>query len=359
MKKLGLFLILSIAILALLPTCKKDNDDKDSQKYIPVLFTLEVSDITQKSAESGGKISDDGGSLIVARGVCWSIGQNPTINDNKTTDGIGRGSFISWLKDLEHQTTYFLRAYATNAYGTAYGNTVTFTTKDEFRPCPGISIVTDIDGNVYNTVQIGDQCWMKENLKTTHYRNGMPIEHLSDDSEWLSNFNGAYTWYDNDPSWKDIYGALYNWFAANNADGLCPSGWHVPTEAEWTKLVEYIISIGIIFNNINYKPGNALKSCRQVNSPSGGVCNTEEHPRWTYHPAHSGFDEFGFSGQPGGFRESDGFFSSMGGLGFWWSATEASSDIAWSYILSYNHGDAHRYFDFKVSGLSVRCLKDY
>ncbi len=223
--------------------------------------------------------------------------------------------------------------------------------------------VTDYDGNVYNTVLIGDQCWMKENLKTTQYRNGTPIEYPgTNNSAWQSNTTGAYAWYANNIDWKDSYGALYNWYAVNNPNGLCPKGWHVPSDAQWTQLVDYVVaqSFPNQWDNPN-GAGNALKSCRQVNSPLGGDCNTAVHPRWdedTWSPYHHGFDEFGFSGLPGGVRSDDGNFYSIGSNGNWWSSTEYSTNNAWFRDLYYYSGDVSRDYSDKANGFSVRCVKD-
>jgi uncharacterized protein (TIGR02145 family) len=222
----------------------------------------------------------------------------------------------------------------------------------------------DGDGNHYGVVTIGDQCWMKENLKTTQYRNGTPIEYPgADNTAWANDTIGAYAWYNNDINWKDSYGALYNWHAVNNTNGLCPTGWHVPSDAEWTLLIDYVVSQG--FPNQWDNPngaGNALKSCRQVNSPLGGDCNTTEHPRWEEDTwsgnNHHGFDEFGFSGLPGGFRYSSGNFYNVGGFGYWWSSTEDYTSYAWFRKLTCGDGSVDRFSDSKTSGFSVLCLRD-
>jgi len=223
----------------------------------------------------------------------------------------------------------------------------------------GVSTLTDIDGNVYNTILIGSQCWMKENLKTTHYRNGTPIEYPgSNNSAWEFNTTGAYAWYNNDISLKDSYGALYNWHAVNNANGLCPTGWHVPADADWTQLVDYVVAQGFPNNDVINGAGNALKSCRQANSPLGGDCNTSVHPRWNEHSTHHGFDEFGFSGFPGGLRSFFSFFHSLGNIGYWWSYTEYDWGSAWSLSLNYSFGNVGIFNLNKTNGFSVRCLKD-
>jgi uncharacterized protein (TIGR02145 family) len=226
------------------------------------------------------------------------------------------------------------------------------------QPCPGTPTVTDSDGNIYNTVLIGNQCWMRENLKTTKYRNGTPIENSTVNSEWQSNTSGAYAWYNNDISWKDSYGALYNWHAINNTNGLCPIGWHIPSDEEWSQLVYYLAYQGFPNSNQTIGAGNALKSCRQVNSPLGGDCSTSEHPRWTQNSAQYGFNEFDFSGLPGGGRYFNGEFSAIGSHGAWWSSTEDNFLDVWYRSLYYSQGYISRYVGLKSLGFSVRCLKD-
>ncbi|MCB2218986.1 MAG: PKD domain-containing protein [Bacteroidetes bacterium] len=217
-------------------------------------------------------------------------------------------------------------------------------------PCPGTPTITDVDGNVYNTVLIGDQCWMKENLKTTTYNNGVSIPNVTVNSAWSSLTNGAYVWYDNDISWKDKYGALYNWYTTVDANGLCPNGWHVPTHDEWMVLTDYIGGTGD-------PHGNELKSCRQINSPLGGGCNTSEHPRWQQHNIHYGTDDYGFSGLPGGYRFNTGYFNSMTTYGIWWS-TESSSTNAENINLKFDLGTVYWNNNNKKNGYHVRCLKD-
>jgi uncharacterized protein (TIGR02145 family) len=228
--------------------------------------------------------------------------------------------------------------------------TYTFNIVEGIR-CPGTPTVTDFDGNVYNTVLIGEQCWMKENLKTTTYKNDTPIPNVTDNTAWENLTTGAYVWYDNDINWKDSYGSLYNWFTTVDPNGLCPTGWHVPTHIEWTALTDHIGGIGS-------PNGNKLKSCRQVNSPLGGGCNTSEHPRWNQHSTHYGTDDYGFSGLPGGHRGGDGFFYDVGSIGFWWSSTEYSSTNAWGRYLGYSYGYVTVGYPSKRSGFSIRCLRD-
>ena len=163
---------------------------------------------------------------------------------------------------------------------------------------------------------------------------------------------GYYAWYNNDISWKDLYGGLYNWYAIDNSKGLCPTGWHVPTDDEWTALTDFIGGTGP-------PHGNELKSCRQVNSPLGDECNTTENPRWKAKDNQWGTDDYGFSGLPGGYRHDEDYFFSRNSVGFWWSSTEGSiSQYGWYRFLDYYNGYVGKAELSKQRGRSVRCLKD-
>lgn len=318
--------VLAGSMLMLFSGCKKEDENK-----ISTLTTAEVTEITQTSALSGGNITDDGGAPVTARGVCWSTNQNPTIDDNKTEDGDGIGNFTSTISDLVPGTTYYVRAYATNSGGTGYGNAVSFITLEG---------VTDIDGNVYSTVVIGDQEWFVENLKTTRYNNGTAISNVTNNGSWVSSGTPAYCWYNNDIDNKPTYGALYNWFAVDNGN-LCPTGWHVPTDAEWTALIEYAGGESVA--------GGKLKSTRTT---------PDAHPRWES-PNAGATDEYGFSALPGGFRtSSDGSFDLMGQYGLWWSSTEYGSANAWRVFMYYDFENIFRHYELKTVGFSVRCIKD-
>lgn len=220
----------------------------------------------------------------------------------------------------------------------------------------------DGDGNQYGAVTIGEQVWIAENLKTTHYSNGTPIDNPIDDSDWQNNTSGAFVWYDNDISWKDNYGALYNWHAVNNNNGLCPVGWYVPSYYEWIDLVDYIAAQGFPNQALNDKgAGNALKSCMQVNSPLGGVCSTFEHPRWdedtiSGHDLY-GFDGFGFSALPGASRNHESTFSTIGVNGDWWAST-GNSSYAWARGIIYRFGSISNYYWPTNFGFSVRCIRE-
>ena len=201
----------------------------------------------------------------------------------------------------------------------------------------GNTTATDIDGNVYNTVTIGAQVWMKENLKTTKYRNGDAIGTTSPATLDISGETSPkYQWaYDGNESNAAVYGRLYTWYAATDSRGLCPTGWHVPTDAEWTTLTDYLGGEAVAGGKIK-EAGTA-----HWNSPNTGADNSS-----------------GFTALPGGVRFISGKFANVGYDGFWWSATEDSAATAWLRNLNYTFNNAVLSYDRKSFGFSVRCVKD-
>jgi uncharacterized protein (TIGR02145 family) len=311
----------------------------------PVLTTIAASSVTTTTATSGGNITDDGGATIIARGICWSTSANPTIADSITTDGTGAGTFTSALTGLTANTTYNVRAYATKSAGTAYGNQVSFTTNSG-------DTITDLDGNVYHTVNIGTQTWMIENLKTTRYNDGTAIPTVTDNNTWSSLTIGAYCWYNNDSTtYKNLYGALYNWYTVNTGK-LAPIGWHVPTDSEWTTLENYLLANG--YNYDGSTSGNfyakSLAATTNWTTDTGSIAGTIGNDL-------SKNNSTGFSALPGSYRGVNGF--SYGALiGFWWSSTEGSTSSAWSRYLYYGDNSLYRGGISKNFGFSVRCVKD-
>ena len=200
----------------------------------------------------------------------------------------------------------------------------------------GCSNVTVIDGNKYKTVQIGDQVWMAENLKVSHYRNGDAIPTGHSESEWSNLSTGAYAVYGGNESNADTYGYLYNWYAVDDSRNIAPEGWHVPTDAEWTILTDYLGGSNVA--------GGKMKEAGMSHwwSPNTGATN-----------------ESGFTALPGGYRGGYyGDYNVMGHFGVFWSSTEYSSRYAWSRLLSCNYSDVDRFSYDKQDGFSVRCLRD-
>jgi len=299
---------------------------------LPTITTAVVSSILITTASSGGNILSDGGATVIARGVCWSTGANPTTTNSKTSDGTGIDNFTSSIIGLTAGTTYYVRAYATNSVGTAYGNEVSLKTISN----------SDIDGNVYKMVTIGTQIWMAENLKTTKLNDGTLIPLVTDGTAWTYLETPGYCWYNNDAAAnKNTYGALYNWRTVDTRK-LCPTGWHVPSDAEWTTLTTYLGGESVT--------GNKLKETGTSHwlSPNTGATN-----------------ETGFTALPGGYRDERGgpnsnwgIFSSIGIYGYWWSTTVAIVGGIWNRNLFYYHSDVSRSADSHRKGLSVRCLLD-
>ncbi|MCK4640761.1 MAG: fibrobacter succinogenes major paralogous domain-containing protein [Candidatus Marinimicrobia bacterium] len=202
--------------------------------------------------------------------------------------------------------------------------------------------VTDIDGNVYNTVTIGDQVWMAENLKVTHFRNGDAISNVTDDSDWENLTSGAYCIYDNNDSNAVTYGFLYNWYAVNDSRNIAPAGWHVPTDEEWKQLEMYLgmsQSEADVTGDRGTNEGSKLKSTSGWNDNSNGT------------------DESSFSASPGGYRYYSGSYYYIGYFAYFWSSTESSRYFAWNRYLNCLSSVVYRYGYYKRSGFSVRCVR--
>ena len=200
------------------------------------------------------------------------------------------------------------------------------------------SFVSDIDGNTYKIVQIGTQVWMAENLKTAKYNDGTMIPEISYNDQWSNFTYGAWCYYDNHPANNTKYGKLYNWYSVskkyNRNKNVCPTGWHVPTDAEWTVLTDYLGGIS---------SGGKMKEVGTTswNSPNADATNTSL-----------------FTGLPGGYRYSNGDFNAIGYGGNWWSSSEYGTNYAWTRNLFYSGGYSYRDGNVKGNGLSVRCLRD-
>lgn len=204
-----------------------------------------------------------------------------------------------------------------------------------FDTIPNCGTVTDADGNIYHTVRIGTQCWMRENLKTTRYNNGSGILNVTDASSWAALMNGAYCHYNNDTAYEHVYGLLYNRLAVNDTGKLCPAGWNTPSGNEWLTLVNYVGSIT--------QAGSRLKETDTIHwlSPNIGATNN-----------------YGFTALPGGRRNIDGTFSEIRTNGSWWMSAGGDAIGAWGFSMSYNDSGFFGAICYKLEGLSVRCVKD-
>jgi uncharacterized protein (TIGR02145 family) len=211
--------------------------------------------------------------------------------------------------------------------------------------------VTDVDGNKYKVVLIGTQVWMAENLKTTKYSNGDEIPNITDNTAWAGLTTSAYSWYDNDvASNKNINGALYNFYAVVDSRNLCPSGWHVPIDAEFTTLTDYLINNGYGYG------GSGTDIPKSMASTSGWVSNPVEG---TIGCDQTSNNSSGFNGFPSGYRNhTDGLFVEIGVNASWWSSSEVSSSSAKAIHLGHGHDYVFHNENIKQRGFSVRCIKD-
>ena len=328
--------LLTLLIIFIATTCTREwNNPSDefgnNYRPFPFLSTTAVANITGTSAVTGGNITYGGSSKVTSRGICYSTISNPIISNNHTTDGTGTGNFISNITNLTANTTYYVRAYATNSNGTAYGYEKIFKTNITGQT----GTLTDVDGNTYNWVGIGKQAWMAENLKVTKEADGTVIPFVTDNAEWANlgdnNTDKACCYYNNSNTNRDIYGALYTYVAAKD---VCPTGWHLPTDDEWTELEDYISNDGHFGVE-----GTALKATSGWYSDGNGT------------------DDYGFFALPGGSRHYDGTFFGVGD-GVWWSSTEDGSSSAWYRDLYYQYASVGRGAHCKSYGFSVRCVRD-
>ena len=247
--------------------------------------------------------------------------------------------------------TYTYRVYSYNGTGASptYSNEVSISTA---------LTVTDASGNTYPTVTIGTQVWMAENLRTTKYRDGSNIPVVTDNTQWANNWNNGnplsqpmMCWYNNDQTTytANKFGALYNWYAINPATNgnknVCPTGWHVPTDAEWNVLIA------------NLDPSYNPTATGTQSTTAGGKMKSTGTQYWLS-PNTGATNSSGWSGLPGGFRRNYGPFNFIGDNGGWWSSTESNSDDAWFRLLGYFYGSVYRDYYCKAYGFSVRCLRD-
>lgn len=312
--------------------------------------TITVTSVAQRSDGSGlvdvyFNLDGPVGSYFMSMRVSFDAGQNyysitgSSISGDTGPISAGYNKHIVWNPTIDHPNRYSPQTkLLVKAYSLESGNS-----------CQSAPTVTDFDGNVYNTVQIGNQCWMASNLNTTRTATGILINRYCYSGFTCEPYGGLYTWS------TAINGATSSNNNPSGVQGICPNGWHLPSDAEWTQLIDYLINNYIDITGSNV--GNKLKSCRQASSPLGGECNTSDHPRWNLHPTHYGTNDFGFSALPGG-SINNGVYNYLGSIGYWWSTTEAASTTALRYYMSHNIGGVYKEPNIKSDWNSVRCLRD-
>jgi len=326
---------------------------------VPTVTTQAATNITTTGATLNGKVNANYLSTTVTfeYGTTTDYGNSVTASQSPVI-GHSETAVSAPIIGLNPGTTYHFRLISINSLGTVYG--------DDFTLSTFTLSVTDIDGNTYGAVKIGNQVWMVENLKTTQYSNGSPIPYISDNIVWeaLIETDKAYCWYNNDVANKSSLGALYTWAAAmngaissssnpSNVQGVCPIGWHLPSDDEWTELETYLITNG--YNYDGTIEGN--KIAKSLGSTTGwnpsiniGVIGNSDYP--------TKINITGFTAQPAGARSSNGAFVNSGTTCYIWSSTQTHTYGGWHRTLYYNQSNMTRNGIAKEIGLSVRCIKD-
>lgn len=277
---------------------------------LPSVSTGSITNITLDAAVAEGNVFNEGSAPVTERGICWDSFPDPNVTRNKIVEGSGPGAYTTEITGLSAGKRYYVKAYAINADGVGYGNEVAFDTR-EVDPCEGITNFTDSrDGKVYRQITIGTQVWMADNL----------------------NFNAPGSLcYNEELANCETYGRLYRWETAQN---VCPNGWHLPTDSEWTQLINFV------GNN----PGGKLKD--------------KERDLWTS-PNTGASNAFCYSAIPGGFRNSNtDQFSNLSFFGYWWSTSADGATFAICRSMTFNSASVERLTLNKTDALSVRCIKD-
>lgn len=323
----------------------------DLMLTVPTVHTANVSTVGEYSAVAGGVVRDKGGSEITSFGVCWDKTPDPTIEGEHISFNEGTGTYFTTINNLELSTIYYVRAYAINSTGLAYGNQVMFRTND--------TPVTDIDGNVYPTVVIGEQVWMTKNLAVSRYADGTPVPFVPQEEWWdsLRVDEKAYCFYNNSTTNLAIYGALYSWNAAVNGQdsispdvqiiqGICPDGWHLPSDADWMELETFL--------------GMPLQEARTEGwrGNIGGKLKSTGRDHWLI-PNQGATNVTRFSALPAGDRFPNGEYFNLHYTTLFWTSSSYDDETAWARGLGYFVTTMYRgHEDSKNWGISVRCVRD-
>jgi uncharacterized protein (TIGR02145 family) len=330
-----IFIIAFISTSIILTSCKKDNGDETT---VFAVTSKSATNVGQGWATLNGSVNPENRVCTLSFEYDTTTAYNYFISATpETVSGDTTKNVYANLSGLSPDTKYYFRLKAEYPGGTTYGSDLAFTTTSlsqmdiSFNPDLDYGSVTDIDGNIYKTIVIGTQTWMAENLKTARYNDGTVIPFVPVASTWAALSTPGYCWYHND---SVSYGVLFNWYAVSS-DNVCPQGWHVPDDEDWTILINYLGGE----NNAGAK----LKETGTVH--------------WTV-PNYGATNESGFTALGAGYRNLNGVFSSIKQKGYWWSTTEYSSTQAHYNAMGYNYSNTDNSSTFKESGFSVRCVKD-
>jgi len=237
-------------------------------------------------------------------------------------------------------------------------------------------VIFSVSNSFGQTVTIGTQVWSTKNLDVATFRNGDPIPQAKTEEEWEAagdNKQPAWCYYENNTANGTKYGKLYNWYAVNDARGLAPTGYHIPTDEEWTALSTFLGGEDVAGKKMKSSSGwNSYKTGGSKTCPNCANWNAEYRKKVPCHTCKdtrsvaapkvshvgNGTNSSGFSGLPGGCRGDYGSFANVGNNGYWWSASEYNETSAWGRVLDYGSSNLYRYDYYKYYGFSVRCVKD-
>ncbi len=337
-------LILALAFTSSLFSCKKETTTPDTS-----INDVSISGFDCASASIVGEIIKGQPVSNVTATIAYTGGNGKTYLTKSYTSsgvtGLSATLLAGTLKNGEGTLVYTISGTPTSA-GTANFSidlgekSCTIKIAVSIAPISGYGPnITDVEGNSYKTVYIGKQQWMAENLKVSKYSDGTTIPKVTYNTQWSDLTTGEWSYYNNDAANNAKYGKLYNWYAVssttNGNKNVCSTGWHVPSDAEWTILTDYLGG--------QFVAGGKLKEVGTINwySPNTEATNTSL-----------------FTGLPGGYRGSGGGYANFGNYGCWWSSTENSKGSAWVRYLNSFNGGASRGYGFRGGEFSVRCLRD-
>ncbi len=306
----------------------------------PILTTTDPVFWSHFAFRTGGNITEDYEAAVTEKGMCWSKSHNPTISDNKVkSEDTGTGNFINYLTYLTPNITWYLRAYATNISGTGYGNEVIITipwNTPAFNAEITYGTVSDIENNIYKTVNIGSQTWMAENLRTTKFTDGSIIPNIATDAVWSSMATPAYCIVNNEEGFLPIVGAIYNFYVVSTGK-LCPTGWHVPDKSEVTTL-EYSLG-GVVL--------------------AAGKLKEAGTSHWK-NPNVDATNESGFTALPASGRQKEGYFDPGADTYCCWWVSNSQDPYGIYFGMTNESGRLQNdgSGQTKPTGMSVRCLKD-
>jgi uncharacterized protein (TIGR02145 family) len=312
----------------LLTACVKDLPENNPFIGTPIVATYSVYQSFPISFKVEGGIISTDDEEIIEKGFCWSTDTLPTILNQKTSVTFKSSGwedrFYSKITDFQQGTLYHIRSYAKTNFRVVYGNDISFTTNGYSKN------IKDIDGNIYNTVNIGGQVWMAENLKVSKFNNGTPIPNITDDNLWRNTFQSARCNYENNISNNEIYGKLYNSFTITSNLNVCPQGWRVPKIEDWETLL------------VNVRTSEAWESNNNATNLKADSDNI-----------------FYFSALKGGYRSKDGQWLNIESNGNWWSFKSENTlyQIEMDYSSNVKLTTIDNYL-YRTQGLSIRCIKD-